>query len=370
MLFPVFHNRIGGKGKDHNILKCIKVGLIGCGGFARGMHVPNLTKNEKFKIHAAMDINEAAAGQMARETGAVYATTDPHKIMHDADIDAVFITTRHDSHAALTIQAAEAGKHVLCEKPMGLNREECQAVAEAVKKTGVKYTVGYNRGMAPLVQEARKLLRTISGKKLIYHRIQAPFPESSWTHDPKIGGGRFVGEGCHIFDLLCELVETPPVSVYASGGMFLDPQKVKIPDSCIVTITFADGSVGTTLIASAGCSTFPKEATEIYCAGRAIYIHDFQELSWHGFDGPKSHGLAIPAADKGQKIEIDLFADAILNDTESPNGVIQAARAAVISFMVNESIASGNPIQITEKDYICSKAKGSIRHDSNRYSQY
>lgn len=329
----------------------IKVGLIGCGGFARSTHIPNLKKNPKFRIYAAMDINQAAADQVARDTGADYATTDLHKLLTDPAINAVFITTRHDSHAALSIQAAEAGKHILCEKPMGLNREECRALAMAVAKHRVKYTVGYNRGLAPLVGEARRLLKQVAGKKMIYHRIQAPFPESSWTHDPAVGGGRFVGEGCHIFDLLCELAAAPPVSVYATGGTFLDPAKVKIPDSGIITITFADGSVGTTLIASAGCKTFPKEATEIYCAGRAIYIHDFKTLSWHGFDGLKSHCVELPAVDKGQAIEIDLLADAILNDGESPNGIVPAARAAVISFMVNESIARGVPVPIKERDY-------------------
>lgn len=330
----------------------INVGLIGCGSFARTMHVPNLQKNCKFKIHAVMDINQAAAEKMARETGAVYAVTEVDKILGDKDVQAVFITTRHDSHAALTVEASAAGKHVLCEKPMGLSRAECRGVAEAIARSGVKYTVGYNRGLAPMVQEAKKLLRGMSGKKMIYHRLQAAFPAHIWTHDPQIGGGRFVGEGCHIFDLLCELVEAPPVSVYAAGGTFLDPAKVKVPDSGIVTIAFADGSVGTTLIASAGCKTFPKEATEIYCDGCAIHIQDFKEISWHGFDGVVSRGMSVPASDKGQKIEIDLFADAILNNIASPNGVAKAARAAVISFMVNESIAAGKPIPISENDYI------------------
>lgn len=336
-------------GKEN--MQPINVGLIGCGGFARGMHIPNLKINPKFKIYAAMDIAQAAADAVAKDCGAAYATTDVARLLADAAIQAVFITTRHDSHAALSIQAAAAGKHILCEKPMGLNRAECRAVAVAVHKSRVKYTVGYNRGMAPLVTEARKLIKDLPGKKLIYHRIQAPFPEDSWTHDPLVGGGRFVGEGCHIFDLLCELVASPPVAVYAAGGIFLDPAKVKIPDSGIVTITFADGSVGATLIASAGCGTFPKEATEIYCAGRAIHIRDFREMSRHGFDGPVSHSVAWPDADKGQKIEIDCFADAILNDTGSPNGLVPAARAAVISFMVNESIARGVPVAIKESDY-------------------
>ncbi|HEX2948567.1 MAG TPA: Gfo/Idh/MocA family oxidoreductase, partial [Armatimonadota bacterium] len=203
-------------------MRQLNVGLIGCGSFVRGMHIPNLHNNAKYTIFAAMDIDQTAAQTVKEQTGAQYATTDIDRLLADKDIDVVFITTRHDSHAELTIKAARAGKHILCEKPMGLNIHECQAIAAAVTASGVKYTVGYNRGMAPLVTEARNLLRDLPQKRLIYHRIQAPFPEDSWTHNPVIGGGRFVGEGCHIFDLLCELVPAPPVSVFASGGTFLD----------------------------------------------------------------------------------------------------------------------------------------------------
>lgn len=335
-------------------MKTLNVGLIGCGGFAKGMHIPILKNNPKYKIYACMDVFEEAAKQVAEANNAEYWTTDVDKMLADKAVDVVFITTRHDSHADLSIKAANAGKHVMCEKPMGLSSEECRKVVEAVKKNNVKYTVGYNRGMAPMITKARDLLsKEVSDKKkMIYHRIQAPFPESHWTHLPEIGGGRFVGEGCHIFDLLCEIVQAPPVSVYASGGTFLDPEKVKIPDSGIVTITFADGSIGTTLIASGGCPDFPKEATEIYCSGKAIYINDFTKMEYFGFESHKKTLVEYDKVDKGHAIELDMLADAIINDTESPNGVVKAARAAVISYMVNESIKSGAPVAISEADYI------------------
>lgn len=333
------------------MMRTLNVGLIGCGGFARGCHIPNLKKNPKYSIVAAMDINGSMAEQTATDCKAKYWTTDLNRLLSDKNIDVVFITTRHDSHAPLTIRAANAGKHILCEKPMGMNRDECKAIVDAVKKNHVKYTVGYNRGLAPMITKARDFLKGMSQKKMIYHRIQAPFPEDSWTHDPNIGGGRFVGEGCHIFDLLCELVASPPVSVYAAGGIFLDPAKVKIPDSGIVTLTFADGSVGATLIASAGCNTFPKEFTEIYCANKAIYINNFQEMEYSGFDGQDHVRFGFNAVDKGHYIEIDQLADAIFNDTESPNGLVKATRAAVISFKVNESIMEGRPMAIAEEDY-------------------
>ncbi|MEN6355501.1 MAG: Gfo/Idh/MocA family oxidoreductase [Armatimonadota bacterium] len=332
-------------------MKTLKVGLIGCGNFARAIHIPNIRKNDKYRLHAAMDINESAAGEVAQDSGAKYWTTDLDRLLADKEIDVVFITTRHNLHAQQTIKAANAGKHILCEKPMGMNRDECKAIAEAVKKNNVKYTVGYNRGMAPLITQARDLLKDLPAKKLIYHRIQSPLPSDYWVNDPNIGGGRFIGEGCHIFDLLCELVQSPPVGVYASGGTFLDPSLVKIPDSAVVTITFADGSVGTTLIASAGCDKFPKESTEIYCDNRAIHIKDFKEMDYYGW-GDQPSSIALDAVDKGQAIEIDQLADAILGDTPSPNGLVKAARAAVISYMVNESIAKGSPIAISESDYV------------------
>ena len=328
----------------------LKVGLIGCGGFARGRHIPLIKANPKYKVAAACDLNLQAAEAVQKEFNAQYATTEPEEILADKEIQAVLIITPHDTHASLSIKASEVHKHILCEKPMGLNIEECIRVARAVRKANVKYTVGYNRGMAPLILRAKDLLDGEKSKRLIYHRMQDSFSPGHWTHIPNVGGGRFVGEGCHIFDLLCELVPAPPVSVYAAGGIFLDPAKVKIPDSGIITITFADGSVGTTLIASAGCSKFPKESTEIYCGGKAIHINDFRELAYYGFIENGEGRITLAATDKGHRSELDLFADSILSDTEPPNGIDKALRAAMISFLVLDSIKTGKPAAVKELD--------------------
>jgi len=329
----------------------VRLGIIGCGGFARNMHVPNILRNNKLVVVAACDLDLRLAETLQTQTGARYATTDPGQIFADDQVNAVLIATRHDSHAALSVQAAGAGKHILCEKPMGLNMAECRRVAEAVQRAGVVYTVGYNRGLSPLVVKARELMAGNPAKKMIYHRIQAPFPASHWTHVPEIGGGRFVGEGCHIFDLFCELVEAPPTSVYAAGGTFLDPERVKMPDSAIVTLSFADGSVATTLIASDGCAEFPKEATEIYWDGKAVYISDFREMSYHGLIADGEGRITLKATDKGHRREIDLFADAILQGAPPPNGLENALRAALISFLVGDSLATGQAMSIQETDY-------------------
>lgn len=332
-------------------MKKLRLAIIGCGGFVRGMHVPNIKANPKFTVQATMDVSEKAATDLAQATAAAYATTDVEKILSDPSVDAVLIATRHDSHADLTVRAARAGKHVLCEKPMALGVEEVKRVVRAVKESGVVYTVGYNRGLAPMILKARDLLAGDPHKRMIYHRIQAPFPEDSWTHDPLVGGGRFVGEGCHIFDLMSELVEAAPVSVYAAGGTFLDPRKVKIPDSAIVTIAYRDGSVATTLINSAGCGAFEKESTEIYCDGRAIHIANFQEMRYFGFEGQNCVTTRLDGVDKGHRTEIDLFADAVLDGKPIPNGLVKAARAAVISFKVGQSLERGLPVPVSADEY-------------------
>jgi len=329
----------------------VSVGLIGCGGFMRHMHLPNLLGSGEWRVAATCDTNLAAAEALRDAATAAYATDDPRRLLADPAIEAVIIATRHNSHAALSIAAAQAGKHVLCEKPMGLNEDECRAVVAAVQAARVCYTVGYNRGMAPLLVAARDLIGDSHARRLIYHRIQAPFPASDWTHQAEIGGGRFVGEGCHIFDLLCELVPAPPVAVYAAGGTFLDPALVRIPDSGIVTLTFADGSVATTLIASDGCARFPKESTEIFWAGRAILIDDFTRLAYRDLAPEGDRELVLPAQDKGHRDELAALARAIRGEGPPPNGLSPALRAALISFRVLDSLASGQPAPLAVDEW-------------------
>ncbi|HUX19651.1 MAG TPA: Gfo/Idh/MocA family oxidoreductase [Spirochaetia bacterium] len=330
----------------------MNLAVIGCGGFVRGVHIPNILANERYALRATMDVDPEAAKEVCEKTSADFWTTDYDRILSDPDIDAVLIATRHDSHAELSVRAANFGKHILCEKPMALNAQDVAMIMDAVSKNGVIYSVGYNRGLAPMIQKAKELLKGNAQKKMIYHRIQSLFPEDSWTHDPRVGGGRFIGEGCHIFDLMAEIVGAPPVSVAAFGGTFLDPAKVKIPDSATVVIVFADGSVATTLINSAGCDSFEKEATEIYCDRKAIYINNFQEMKYYGFEGHKVASWALDSVDKGHRKELELFAAAILDGGECPNGLVNAARAAVISYKVIESIQqNGAVIPIKPEEY-------------------
>src|SRR5690242_20396250 len=123
----------------------INVALIGCGSFVRHTHLANLRANEQFRLYATVDVNGDAARQIAEESGAAYWTDDPQRALDDPTVELVLICTPHHTHADLSICAAQAGKHIYCEKPMGLSEDECRLVSEAVQKARVKYVGGYNR---------------------------------------------------------------------------------------------------------------------------------------------------------------------------------------------------------------------------------
>lgn len=326
--------------------KKINVAVVGCGNFAKAVHLPNMDVNSEYCLYAACDVMEEAAREVAEKYQMAYATGDYEKVLEDSKVDLVVITTRHDLHAQQCIQAAEAKKHILCEKPMALSLENCHKVMRAVKKNNVKYTIGYNRGLAPLIAKAGEMLEPKNKPLVIYHRM-ANFISDHWLLEGEIGGGRVVGEGCHVLDLFCILADSEPVRLYAEGGVFSQDKVDGVPDTQVVTLSFRNNSLATMLLSSVGNTAAPKESTEIFCGQTTIFIDDFQEMKvWDG-EAPVQT-VSLPSPDKGHALEIDLLAEAILNDTPPPNGPENACRAALLSFKVLEAIKT-RQVQVMEE---------------------
>jgi len=327
----------------------VNVGVIGCGGFARHMHLPNMRADGRFRIRAACDLDETRARSVAEEYSCAYFTTDPDRVIRDESLELVVITTRHDTHADLSIRAARAGKHVLCEKPMGVTPEECRAVFRAVRESGVRYTIGYNRGLAPLVGRARERLDAIGAPFVVYHRMQN-YIRDHWLLDSAIGGGRLVGEGCHVFDMFCVLAGAEPVRISGAGGMLTGNPNLSLPDTAAVTMAFDNGVAATMIVSSVGCNNgLSKEWTEIYCRDAAITIDDFKVMTVHTPEAVET--TELPAVDKGHRREIGLLADALLDGTQEPNNVVQAMRGAICSFKANEAIRTGTAQSISRREY-------------------
>lgn len=276
------------------------IALVGAGAFAKLMHVPNL-KALNVNVPVVISGSGASARQVAEMLKAGKATTDYESALNDSNVSAVLISTRHNLHAAQTIAAAKAGKHIFVEKPLGLTVEECEQVIQEVEKANVLCTVGFNRRFSPYALEAKKVLESLAGAKQIICRVNAgALPKSHWLLDPSEGGGRIIGEGCHFFDLMMWLVGSTPVAVSA--------QKIGEDENEIsAVVKFSDGSLGTLIYTGLGDPQYPKERIEIFAGGSVIVIDDFRSVEFSGARGKNMKG----AQDKGHRALLKNFVEAI-----------------------------------------------------------
>ena len=170
-----------------------------------------------------------------------------------------------------------AGKHVFCEKPLALTREELEQIAEEVQKPGAPLLmVGFNRRFASLAIEMK--ISWTSGRSLwsVHYRVNAGYiPLEHWVHDPAQGGGRLLGEGCHFIDFVTWLVGELPVSVRIQGLPDLGRYR---EDNLLITLQYPDGSLGTVTYLANGDKSQPKEYIEAAGGGRAAVLNDFRKL--------------------------------------------------------------------------------------------
>jgi len=283
----------------------INVGIIGAGTFAKKVHLPNLKSlSNPYNIHAIASRNGANAKETAKHFGACYATTDYHQILQDSDVDMVMIATRHNLHAQMAIEAAQAGKAVFLEKPIALNIEELNELEKVLKKTKIPFMVGFNRRFSPLAQKAKELMEKPLNPIMVLYRVNAPhLPVNHWVHGPE-GGGRIIGEACHMVDFFSFLTESLVTSMDASS---INPKTESVVpgDNFVANLNYDNGSICTLLYTSQGGKTLGKEYVEIHYDSKTIVIDNFRYLVAHGTNYKKNH---LQNIQKGHKEELEQFA--------------------------------------------------------------
>lgn len=277
----------------------IRTAVVGAGNYALGMHLPNLQAlGELFSVHAICSRTGTRAKAAAEQYQATYATTDYLEVMADGDVDLVVLCTRHNLHGEQVLQALQAGKHVLVEKPLCLTGEELDAIAAFYASPGAKplLAVGFNRRFAPHVQAVAKASSSRTSPLFLRYRMLAGYlPQDHWTHGPE-GGGRIVGEACHVVDLLRSLTRSPARSVSAASLHPADGQ-YSASDNKILTIEYEDGSVAGIEYCALAAPGLPKELLEVHFDGKTLVMDNFQSLTGHGVKVP---ALPLPQPDKGQ----------------------------------------------------------------------
>jgi len=260
----------------------VGVAVIGAGGFASAFHLPNLAKMPEANLEGVVDVVGSKAKAAAEKHGARYCTSDYHEVLADDHVHAVVVATRHNLHPVIAIEAAKAGKHVFTEKPLAITVAESEEVCKVVEETGILLSVGFNRRFSKFSQQAKKVVDSWRGPKMIVYRCNAgPLTPGHWTCDPVEGGGRIVGEGVHFFDLCCWLLGQDPVDIRADR-IDADNENI-IPDNNLTAVLrFPDGSTATVVYCSLGHPGIPKEQVEVFGAGAAVCIDDYRGIRFAG----------------------------------------------------------------------------------------
>jgi predicted dehydrogenase len=314
----------------------IQIALVGAGAFALSTHLPNLKKlSDLYVIHAICSRTGHTAQGVAKKFKASYATTDFDQILGDANVDAVLIATRHDLHAPMALKALNAGKHVLVEKPLAMNQEELDRIKAFFdgKTDGPVLLTGFNRRFSPHARRIKEIVDMRTNPMIINYRVNTQyFPMDYWVHGPE-GGGRNVGEACHIYDLFTFLVNARVTQV---GMQAIRPKTgyYGSQDNFVCTVSFAEGSVATLTYTALGSKEYPKEKMEIYVDGRVIVMEEYTRVEVIG-SGEK--GIKTKVVDKGLEEELRLFALAIQGGISWPNPLWQQIQAMEIAFKADSA---------------------------------
>ena len=323
--------------------KKLIIGLIGCGSFAQGTHLPLLLPNKNCKIKAIATKSQKTADICKNKYRPDYVTTNYKKILKDPDIDTVFIYTQHHTHARFAIEALKAGKNVYVEKPMGITYQECLKVHDMVRNTNLNYCIGFNRRYSPLIINVKKLIKERMNPLIINYRIASSFiPGSHWVFDPQTGGGPIIGEFCHFVDLILYLINSKPIEVFALGGA-MSHKNTDVYDSCVVMIRFQNGSIANLIYTDLNGPNMPKERIEIYSGDSAIIIEDFKKMKTSGFG---FGNILLNEQDKGHRNELNSVILTNLGLTKALVTEDDALQAMELVFKTIESIKTKKPIEL------------------------
>jgi predicted dehydrogenase len=322
----------------------VRLAFVGAGNYATSMLLPHLAQRDGVELSAVVTTTALSAANAQRKFGFTEATTDLDAVLGDKSIDAVFVVTRHSSHAELTRQALLAGKAVFVEKPLALTEDELAGVLAAVEESGNdRIQVGFNRRFAPLLREAKQRLGARTGPASLRYLVNAGrLQHGSWYLQQGTEGSRFAGEGGHFIDTASWLLDADPVSVYAVAASGTEDLQV--------VLRYPDGSTATISYVTTGAPGFPKETLDLVADGKVLRLDDFVRASLYadGADGRKKWvSSRLPKArDKGQNAELAAFVKAVRTGGPMPVPLPSLVATTAATLAVRTALAGGAPVTL------------------------
>lgn len=358
------------------------IGIIGAGNFTSMMIVPTLKKlNADIKyICSSKGLSSTI---LAKKYGIPNSSTDYHAVLEDPEVDAVLITTRHNQHASIVIEALKAGKHVFVEKPLAITQEQLEQIIEVytnchsgldpesqhtayskgemlnsqsdgqvqqdnsvssqkgVEQNGTSIMVGFNRRFAPFIQKAKTLMASTSAPINVIATMNAGYiPPEVWVQDMETGGGRIIGEACHYVDLVSYLTGSRVASVHMSA---LGDAPSSNTDNAIITLKYENGSQGVINYFANGSKKYSKERIEIFGSGKTLIIDNFRLMTGYGIKGFKKEK---GKQDKGHLNQFNEYLNFLKHSGSPPILFEEIVNTTKATFAAIESFKTGNVVKL------------------------
>jgi len=312
-------------------------GFIGAGNFTKMTMLPAL-KGSGAGLKYIASSGGVSGTTLAKKFGFTHSTTDYTKIINDPEVDTVFITTRHNSHAKFVVEALKAGKNVFVEKPLAINPDQLNEIIEAYKESNTyehvpTLTVGFNRRFSPHALAIKKAIGENPGPVNIVATMNAGFiPSKVWIQDMQIGGGRIVGEACHYLDLCVFLTGSEIFSVCMNA---LGPDIQENTDNASILLKFKNGSNAVINYFANGSKSYSKERVEVFSRDRVFILDNFRATKGFGAKGFRNIKTRI---DKGHKAQFHEFIRRIQEGGEPMININEIINVTKTSFASLQSL--------------------------------
>lgn len=315
-------------GERHFNPGSVTIGIIGGGNYVRNTLLPMLNRKDVKYIASANGLNGTA---LARQHRIPFSTTNYHDILSDPAVSLVIIATRHHLHAQMLVDALESGKNVWMEKPLTIYPEELKMIEEALGRHPIgSFTIGFNRRFSLYILKMKSLLGD-SPMNVIMTMNAGDVSKNSWLQDREIGGGRIIGEACHLFDLAVYLTN----SLIQAVCMQCLGDSSETTDNATILLRMKNGSIVTIHYFSNGSRAYRKERIEIFSAQRVLILDDYRSLAGYGF---RNFSKMKSGHDKGHQTFLDTMIKAVEEGSGSIIPMHEMINVTAATFQALESL--------------------------------
>lgn len=334
--------------------KKIQVGVIGTGRIGK-LHTENLVAHfPMVKVKAVADPFIDKARGWAEGLGIPVVTDNYKDIINDAEIDAVLICSSTDTHADISIEAAAAGKHIFCEKPVDLTVAKIKEAVEAVEKAGVKFQVGFNRRFDHNFKKVREVVKDGKIGEVHIVKITSRDPEPPPAEYVKVSGGIFLDMTIHDFDMARYLSGSEVEEVYVNGAVLVDPAigEAGDIDTAIISLKFENGAIGVIDNSRKAAYGYDQRVEVFGSKGKVLVSNDTDTSAVistvEGVFSDKPKYFFLERYQESFREEMKEFFEAILENKEPSVAAIDGLKPVLIALAAKKSYLEGRPVTLKE----------------------